>query len=135
MAGVEREGDAAVTEIASVYKVLLPDEWLELRRSGRFSGSTDDLADGFVHLSTRPQLAGTLERHFGAAAEVVIVRLALAPESAGLRWEPSRRGELFPHLYRALTRADVDAHWLVRREPADGGGADRIFPLEGVIPQ
>lgn len=135
MAGSEREGDAAVTEIASVYKVLLPDEWHELRRSGRFSGSKDDLADGFVHLSTRTQLAGTLERHFGGAAEVVVVRLTLAPDATGLRWEPSRRGELFPHLYRDLMHADVDAHWLLRRKPADGAGGHCAFPLEGVIPQ
>ena len=90
-----------------IYKVLRAAEWAEFDREGRSRGSAVDRTDGFVHFSTAQQLATTLSRHF--AGETGLTLLALDADRAGaaLRWEPSRGGALFPHLYRALDRGDI----------------------------
>ncbi len=85
-----------------VYKVLRAPQWRAALAQGAVCGSPDDLRDGFIHLSTRDQLAGTLERHFAGEAGLVVLEIAAERLSAGLRWEPSRDGALFPHLYDAL---------------------------------
>lgn len=90
-----------------VYKVLRADEWAAFEATGRFDGSPDDRRDGFIHLSAAEQLEGTLARHF--AGEAGLVRLALDADALGeaLRWEVSRGGAAFPHLYRPLLRDEV----------------------------
>jgi uncharacterized protein (DUF952 family) len=90
-----------------IYKVLRAAEWAEIDAGGASLGSPDDRADGFVHLSTAVQLAGTVARHF--AGETGLLLAALDADAAGpaLRWEASRGGAPFPHLYRPLDRADV----------------------------
>lgn len=103
-----------------IYKILRAAEWAELDAAGHSRGSPDDRADGFVHFSTAEQVAGTLARHFAGASGLVIAAVetdALGPE---LRWEPSRGGDLFPHLYRPLARAEVLWHRPV--VPADAAG-------------
>ena len=90
----------------SIYKVLRETEWAEARAKGFFAGSADDARDGFIHFSTAAQLRGTLERHFAAAAGLVVLEVAPGKLGPGLEWEPSRGGELFPHLYGVLS---VDA--------------------------
>lgn len=85
-----------------VYKILRPSERDVLERFGRFAGSPDDERDGFVHLSTREQLAGTLAKHFADETELAIVALDVAAMGDALRWEESRGGALFPHLYGAI---------------------------------
>lgn len=90
-----------------IFKLMRPAEWAALTARGATPGSPADVADGFVHFSTAAQLPGTLERHF--AGEDGLVLVAVDPEAAGpaLRWEPSRGGALFPHLYRPLESVDV----------------------------
>jgi len=92
-----------------VYKILRASEFQALQRQGRSAGAPVDLADGYVHLSTAAQLPGTLSRHFAAEAGLHLLALEgdALPE---LRWEPSRGGDLFPHLYRELRMADVLWH-------------------------
>lgn len=90
-----------------VYKILRPAEHEVLERYGRFTGSPDDERDGFVHLSTREQLAGTLAKHFAGDDEVTILALEVAAMGDALRWEPSRGGALFPHLYGAILASMV----------------------------
>ncbi|MFO1171997.1 MAG: DUF952 domain-containing protein [Hyphomicrobiaceae bacterium] len=92
-----------------VYKVLRPLEWAALQRDGRFAGSPDDIRDGFVHLSCWTQVQGTLERHFSRPEdrEVAVAAIPVAAIEDCLRWEKSRGGGLFPHLYRALQSPDV----------------------------
>ena len=92
---------------ASVFKVLRAEEHLTFEKHGRFAGSPDDQRDGFIHLSTREQLPGTLSKHFAGEEDVVILALDPAEMGDALRWEPSRGGELFPHLYGALIPAMV----------------------------
>ena len=81
----------------------------EARERGRFEGSADDAGDGFIHLSAGHQVAGTLAKYFAGQRDLVL--LAVDPERLGdrLRWETSRGGELFPHLYGPLPLAHVTA--------------------------
>ena len=93
----------------SLYKLLRAPELATLIADSIFRGSADDIRDGFIHLSTEPQLNGTLEKHFSGASDVFALDCGLLRDSAELVWEPSRGGALFPHLYRALHIRDVAA--------------------------
>ena len=90
-----------------VYKICPEAALQEARRCGRFDGSADDARDGFIHLSAGHQVAGTLAKYFAGQRDLVL--LAVDPERLGerLRWEKSRGGELFPHLYGPLDLAHV----------------------------
>ncbi|WP_142662561.1 DUF952 domain-containing protein [Paracoccus laeviglucosivorans] len=88
------------------YKIFRKSEYDAFLRQGRSSGAPVDLADGYIHLSTADQVPGTLAKHFAAERDLRLLAVdttALEP----LRWEPSRGGALFPHLYRDLTRDDI----------------------------
>ena len=90
-----------------IYKIFRAEEWAALQADGSTRGAPVDLADGYVHFSTADQAAETLARHF--AGERGLVLLAVDDTTLGddLRWEPSRGGALFPHLYRELKHDDV----------------------------
>lgn len=90
-----------------IYKVLRPAEWEQLQADGSTRGAPVDLADGFVHFSTAAQLGTTLSRHFAAEGDLVLLACDAASLGDDLRWEPSRGGDLFPHLYRALRLDDI----------------------------
>ena len=90
-----------------IYKVLRTPEWAQMQRDGHTAGAPVDLSDGYIHFSTAVQLPVTLSKHF--AGESGLVLLACDPQAMkdDLRWEPSRGGDLFPHLYRVLRQSDV----------------------------
>ena len=88
-----------------VFKILRSAEWEGARQRGVFSGSADDRRDGFIHLSTREQLEGTLAKHF--AGESGLVVLEIRTDAVTLKWEASRGGALFPHLYADLPLRSV----------------------------
>jgi len=90
-----------------VYKILTRPQWSILQKTREFSGSPDDLRDGFVHLSTLEQLPGTLAKHFAGQTDLVLVEVPVRALGPALRWELSRGGALFPHLYGVLRLADV----------------------------
>jgi uncharacterized protein (DUF952 family) len=92
----------------AIFKILRAAEWASFRDAGTFAGSADDLRDGFIHMSTEAQLQGTLAKHFAGEAGLVVVELGVADDPE-LRWEASRGGALFPHLYRPLVTTDVIA--------------------------
>jgi uncharacterized protein (DUF952 family) len=94
-----------------VYKVAPRAAWEEACRVGAFTGSSDDRRDGFIHLSLRAQLAGTLAKHFRGHDDLVLLQFDAIDLGATLRWEPSRGGEDFPHLYSALPTAKAIAIW------------------------
>src|SRR5690606_27098222 len=85
-----------------VYKVFLPEQFTHLQTYGSFDGSPDDLRDGFVHLSFAHQLHKTITKHFAHYSELVIAEFQVAALGAALRLEPSRDGQLFPHLHAPL---------------------------------
>jgi len=84
-----------------VYKIMTADEWGAALAKGRFEGSAVDLADGYIHLSTAEQAQETAAKHFAGQADLVLVTLD-ADALASIKWEPSRGGALFPHLYGPL---------------------------------
>ena len=87
---------------AVVFKILSSSDWAEAQLRGSYAGSADDERDGFIHLSTGAQVAGTAARHFKHKPDLVLVALECAKLGGELVWEPSRGGALFPHLYAPL---------------------------------
>lgn len=100
------------------YKVLTADEWAALAADA-FQGAPIDKVDGFIHLSTAAQLAETIDRHFSGQAGLVIAAIDLAALGDSVRWEPSRHGELFPHVYASFTSQVVIA-WCPLERSAGG---------------
>ena len=90
-----------------VYKIVDGGAWEKARAAGRFDGAPVDLADGYVHLSTAAQVRETAAKHFAGIDGLVLVAFEADALGDALRWEPSRGGDLFPHLYRALDPAEV----------------------------
>ena len=106
-----------------IFKIFRRSEWDAFRDAGVTTGAPVDLADGYIHFSTSAQVAETAAKHFATESDLVLV--ALNPEKLGpaLKWEPSRGGQLFPHLYRPLTLADV-----VWDKSLPLGATGHIFP-------
>ena len=92
------------------YKVLTGPQRAELLARGTFAGAPIDLADGYIHLSTEVQLVETLLKHFAGQDDLWIATIDLVALDADVRWEPSRGGQLFPHVYGALPLRAVIAH-------------------------
>ena len=90
-----------------IYKVLRSPEWQQFQDQGQTAGAPVDLADGYIHFSTAETLAGTLEKRFAGEDGLWLLSCDPAPMGEALRWEPSRGGLLFPHLYRALRLDEV----------------------------
>ena len=84
-----------------LYKILTADEWRNAEAKGRFEGSAVDLRDGFIHLSTAHQMRETATRHFAGQHDLLLVGFR-ETELPGLRWEASRGGDLFPHVYGSI---------------------------------
>jgi uncharacterized protein (DUF952 family) len=84
------------------YKIMSAAELEQMQRDGVFRGTQVDLADGYIHLSCGSQLAATLEKYFRGVNGLVLVEVDLSRLGDAVRWEPSRGGQLFPHIYGAL---------------------------------
>jgi uncharacterized protein (DUF952 family) len=90
-----------------IYKIFRRAEWDAFRAAGITTGAPIDVADGYVHFSTAAQVAETAARHFARESDLVLLALNTATLGDALKWEPSRGGALFPHLYRPLRLSDV----------------------------
>ena len=90
-----------------IYKIFRAEEWAELQAKGETRGAPIDIADGYVHFSTAAQAAETASRHFAGAEGLVLLALDADQLDDALKWEPSRGGALFPHLYRPLRLSDI----------------------------
>jgi uncharacterized protein (DUF952 family) len=86
-----------------IYKICSAELWEEARRAGLFQGAPLDLREGFIHFSSAAQVAETAARHFAGAGGQVLVAVDAGLLGGALKWEPSRGGDLFPHLYGALS--------------------------------
>ena len=98
------------------YKVLTDAE-MKVLETGAFAGAPVDLADGYIHLSTADQLAGTIARHFAVQADLWIAAIDLKAQDDPVKWEESRGGALFPHLYGPLLLETVIAYGPLEYEP------------------
>lgn len=91
------------------YKIADAEEWAAARATGAYAGSAVDLADGYIHMSTAAQLAETVRRHYAGRRDLIVARIDLSILGDTLKWEPSRGGDLFPHLYGRLPMTAVTA--------------------------
>lgn len=108
-----------------VYKLFRRSEWEEATRSGLFTGSPDDRRDGFIHLSAASQVRGTFKKYFASECEPVLAGFDADSFGVTLKWDISRNGERFPHLYGVL---DVSRALSVSRICRDHGGAPEYPP-------
>lgn len=92
---------------AVIYKISPRTAWQEAVAAGVFQGAPVDLADGFIHFSTGAQVAETAAKHFHGQSDLVIIAIDADALGPALKWEPSRGGALFPHLYGPLDPAHV----------------------------
>lgn len=106
--------DAACLDTA--YKVLTAAEMAVLERDGTFAGAAIDRADGYIHLSTADQLTETVDRHFAGQDGLHVAAVDLGSFGGSLRWEPSRGGQMFPHLYGPLPLETVIAYGPMERD-------------------
>lgn len=108
----------------TIYKICPAALWREAERKGRFDGAPVDLADGYIHFSTAGQARETASKHFAGQADLLLISVDAQKLGAALRWEPSRGGALFPHLYAPL---DLSAVTAVVPLPLGSDGA-HLFP-------
>jgi uncharacterized protein (DUF952 family) len=113
--------------LSRIFKILPRPEWEDALARGVYEGSAVDRRDGFIHFSTAAQAQETARRHFRGQAGLVVLDVEGDDLGAALRWETSRGGDLFPHLYGALDAALVRA---ARAAPLDGEGV----PQTGLAP-
>lgn len=107
-----------MTGPSTAYKVLTQGEMDALEADGSFAGAPVDLADGYIHLSTADQLTETVDKHFAGQGDLHVVAVDLDALGAVVRWEPSRGGQLFPHIYAALPLSAVVAYSPLERDEA-----------------
>ena len=110
-----------------IYKICPLPLWREAEQAGRFTGAPVDVADGFIHFSTAIQARETARKHFAGQADLLLVAVDGARLGDALKYEPSRGGALFPHLYGPL---GLDAVLWVRALPL-GGDGEHEFPSMG----
>jgi uncharacterized protein (DUF952 family) len=109
--------------LSRIYKILPRAEWDAALAQRRFDGSAIDRHDGFIHFSTAKQAQETARRHFAGQEDLVVLAVEADDLGSALRWEVSRGGDLFPHLYGRLETALVRA---VTEAPPGPDGAPRI---------
>ncbi|SJZ68288.1 DUF952 domain-containing protein [Consotaella salsifontis] len=96
-----------MAEPSLIFKIAPRALWQEAEAAGAFSGAPVDLADGYIHFSTAAQVEETASKHFAGQSDLVLVAIDPAGLGEALRWEPSRGGALFPHLYAPLATSAV----------------------------
>ena len=109
----------------TIYKICTASEWREAEQAGAYRGSAVDRRDGFIHFSTAEQAAETASKWFTGLPDLLLVAVDAEALGVKLKWEPSRGGALFPHLYGALPLAAVRR---VDPLPLDGSGR-HVFPV------
>src|SRR3954468_1025509 len=112
----------------TIFKICTATEWREAERAGVYRGSAVDHRDGFIHFSTAEQAAETAAKHFAGQPDLVLVTVDAEALGERLKWEPSRGGALFPHLYGDL---HLPAVRKVHPLPVDATGR-HVFPKPGV---
>ncbi|TPN51261.1 MULTISPECIES: DUF952 domain-containing protein [Mesorhizobium] len=111
-----------------IYKITPQAAWREAETNGRFTGAAIDVADGFIHFSTASQVRETAAKHFSGQTDLLLVAIDDASLGDALKYEVSRGGALFPHLYGVL---DLKAVKWVEPLPLGADGTHQFPPLEG----
>ncbi|RWA58844.1 DUF952 domain-containing protein [Mesorhizobium sp.] len=111
-----------------IYKIAPEATWREAEKNGAFTGAPIDIADGFIHFSTGSQVRETAAKHFAEQTDLLLIAIDQAKLGDALKYEVSRGGALFPHLYAPL---DLDAVLWARPLPLGGDGRHQFPELEG----
>jgi uncharacterized protein (DUF952 family) len=111
----------------TIYKICPQSLWREAETSGRFTGAPVDLADGFIHFSTASQARETAQKHFVGQADLLLIGVDSERLGEALKWEVSRGGALFPHLYGPL---DLDAVTSISALPLGADGLHEFPELD-----
>ena len=127
MTRLTKAAQRGITLPMLIYKIFRRPEWDAFRAAGQTAGAPVDLADGYIHFSAAPQLAETAAKYFADTSDLVLVAFDADALGEALKWEPSRGGALFPHLYRNLRLEEV-----VWDKSLPLGATGHIFP-EGVF--
>ena len=109
-----------------VYKIFRRSEWDVFVAEGQSAGAPIDLIDGYIHMSTSQQVVETAAKHFAGESDLVLVAIETDRLGPALKWEPSRGGALFPHLFAPLDLKAVTRSWPL---PLDDEG-NHVFPAE-----
>ena len=109
-----------------IFKILLPHEWRNLQRDQQTAGAPIDVKDGYIHFSTAAQLRETAAKHFTLEKEIFVLAFDTDQMDGTLKWEVSRGGELFPHLYGHLNIRTVLWHEAVKLKDGWHQFSDRI---------
>lgn len=102
-----------------VFKILRADEWAAHHDSAAFKGAQVDLSDGYIHFSNLDQLQETANKHFSEETTVHVSAFSAALWPQSLKWETSRGGQLFPHLYETLDMTKAAKSWVCTKSPLD----------------
>jgi len=108
-----------VKQLNLIYKILNEQQWNQFQASSLFEGSPIDIQDGFIHFSGGPQVAQTANKHFANQTDLYLLTVDGDHCGPNLRWEVSRGGDLFPHLYGKLALSQVIS-WRPFRQDKDG---------------
>ena len=109
-----------------IYKICTAAEWRDAERAGVYRGSAVDRRDGFIHFSTAEQAAETAAKHFAGQRDLLLVSIDAELLGERLKWQPSRGGALFPHLYGEL---ELGAVRRIEPLPLDAQGRHVFSPL------
>ncbi len=101
--------------IKTAFRLATPDRWSQVMAEGRFTGDPHDVADGFIHLSAADQVEGTLIKHYNDHERLLLVEIDLTALGETVKWEKSRGGALFPHVYGEIPASAVRGLRHVRR--------------------
>ena len=99
-----------------IYKVLTPAQWASFQSTGGFTGSPVDVSDGYIHMSCAPQLLETMDKYYADVMDAAILEIDSRTVAANLKYEVSRGGAEFPHLFADLPLAAVGRIWIVSPE-------------------
>jgi uncharacterized protein (DUF952 family) len=105
-----------------IYKALTPQQWAEFQTHAIFTGSPVDLADGYIHMSCAAQLKATLDKWYAELTEVILLQIEASVIAADLKYEVSRGGAEFPHLFADLPMTAVGQVWVVSPEARGSRG-------------
>ena len=111
--------------MALIFKILDASLWQIAYAKSVFDGAGIDLKDGYIHFSTRDQLRETARLHFSAQENLMLFAIDETTVAQKIRWEPSRGGKLFPHVYGTIALGDI-----IWAKPLPWNGTEHVFPSE-----
>lgn len=125
----------------TIFKILTLTQWEDFQSKGVFCGSADDKRDGFIHLSGAAQVQGTLDKHYCSektgGADIIVAAVNADTLGSDLKYERSRGGALFPHLFSDLPQSALTRHWVlsIGEDGRYSAGEAKLLSNSNLIPK